>query len=250
MVPDVARHPDDVEIEDLWPAFVATHPTLHVPSPLTREVYNTLAPILAPWLMKTQGLPAEIAHICLESIWASLVGLTGPAASYRFHALMEVFDTPCPRWAAPFTVAVGYDGILFAFPEVLAALAVGSDRPEILAETADVREAMDRVESWHVTDGNGVHHVAVSLTDVVDWLSPLATLPVCQARWHWIRTAYAPAIARYGHYDPARGHAAPVGQELDALERCENARALLNEMLPGLGDATLAAGTEEPCPDD
>jgi len=89
-------------------------------------------------------------------------------------------------------------------------------------------------------------HVAVSLTDVVDRLSPLATLPACQWLWQWIRTDYAPAIARYGHYDPARGHAAPVGQELDVLERREGARELLNDLLPGLGDATLAAGTEEP----
>jgi hypothetical protein len=67
--------------------------------------------------------------------------------------------------------------------------------------------------------------------------------------WHWLRSAYAPAIASYGHYDPARGHAAPVGQELDALERREGACELLNALLPGLGDETLAAGAEEPATD-
>lgn len=84
------------------------------------------------------------------------------------------------------------------------ALQMDSDRPAILAETTEVREAMARVHPWNITDADGVPHVAVSLTDVVDYLSPLSTLPACQTRWHWIRTAYAPAIARYGHYDPAR----------------------------------------------
>jgi len=141
---------------------------------------------------------------------------------------------------------VGYDAIVLAYPEILSALAIDSDRAEILAEREDVREAMARVQPWDLTRADGTHHVGVSLADVVDALSPLATLPACQAYWYWMRTEYAPAIARYGHYDPARGHAAPVGQELDALERREGARELLNDLLPGLGDATLAAGTEEP----
>ena len=235
----------DVEIDDLWPAFLATHPALQVPRPLTRQAYNTLAPTLGPWLMATQGLPAAMAQLGLESIWSVLEGLHGPAASYRYHALYAVLLTPCPRWAAPFDLAVGYDGVLFAYPAILAALQLDGDRAEILAELADVREAMARVALWHVTTADGVQHVAVSLTDVVDSLSPLAPLPACQWLWQWIRTEYAPAIARYGHYDPARGHAAPVGQELDALERREGARELLNDLLPGLGEETLAACTEE-----
>src|SRR6266498_2113726 len=250
-MPPALRHTQrpDVEIEDLWPAFLATHPALQVPSPLTRQAYNTLAPTLGPWLMATQGVPAALAQVGLESIWSVLAGLHGPAASYRYHALYAVLRTPCPRWAAPFDVAVGYDGVLFASPEVLSALAIDSDRAEILAEREDVREAMARVALWHVTTADGVRHVAISLADVVDYLSPLATLPACQWLWHWIRTEYAPAIARYGHYDPAHGHTAPVGQELDALERREGARELLNDLLPGLGDETLAAGAEEPCTD-
>jgi hypothetical protein len=240
----------DVEIEDLWPAFLATHPSLQVPNPLTRQAYNALAPTLGPWLMATQGLAAAMAQVGLESIWSVLAGLHGPAVSSRFHALYAVLRTPCPRWAAPFDLAVGYDGVLFAYPEVLSALAIAGERPEVLAETEEVREAMARVEIWHVTTADGVRRGAVSLNNVVDWLSPLSMLPACQWLWHWIRTEYAPAIARYGHYDPARGHAAPVGQELDALERREGARELLNDLLPGLGDATLAAGAEEPGTDD
>lgn len=89
----------------------------------------------------------------------------------------------------------------------------------------------------------------MSLNDVVDCLSPLSTLPACEALWHWIKTEWAPAIARYGHYDPARSHAAPVGQELDVLERRENARELLNDLLPGLGEETLSA-LEETATDD
>src|SRR5438105_15911862 len=83
--------------------------------------------------------------------------------------------------------------------------------------------------------------MAVSLTDVVDWLSPLSTLPACEALWDWIRTTYAPAIARHGCFDPPRKHEPPPGQELDALERRENARELLNALLPGLGEETLEA---------
>jgi hypothetical protein len=165
----------DMEIADLWPAFLATHPALQVPSPLTREAYNTLAPTLGPWLMATQGLPAVFAQLALASIWSVLAGLHGPAVSYRFHALSAVLQTPCPRWAAPFDLAVAYDGVLFAYPEILSALAIDSDRAEILAELADVREAMARVARWIVTDAAGVPHVAVSLTAIVDHLSPPAS---------------------------------------------------------------------------
>jgi len=245
MIPDL-ESPADIEIEDLWPAFLATHSGLQIPNPLTRQAYNTLAPILGPWLMATQGLAAAMAQVGLESIWSVLAGLHGPAVSHRFHALYAVLRTPSPRWAAPFDRAVGYDGVLFAYPAILAALQLDGDRAEILAEREDVREAMARVALWHVTTADGVQHVAVSLTDVVDRLSPLATLPACQWLWQWIRAEYAPAIARHGYYDPAHGHAVPVGYELDALERREGARELLNDLLPGLGDATLAAGTAAP----
>src|SRR6266542_399512 len=180
----------DVEIEDLWPAFLATDPGLQVPSPLTRQAYNALAPTLGPWLMATQGLAAAMAQVGLESIWSVLAGLTGPAVSYRFHALYAVLRTPGPRWAAPFDLAVGYDGVLFAYPEVLSALAIAGERPEVLAETEDVREAMACVELLHVTTPDGVQHVAISLTDVVDRLSPLDTLPACQWLSQWIRTEY------------------------------------------------------------
>ena len=237
---DLESQPN-VEIEDLWPAFIATHADLQVPSPLTRDAYLTYAPILGPWLMRTQGLSAEAAQVGIESIWACLVGLTGAPASYRFRALEAVLRTSCTRWAASFEVAVGYDGVLFAYPEVLAALQIDDERAEILAETAEVLEAMSRVTRWDVTDKAGVHHAAVSLNDIVDWLSPLSTLPACEALWTWIRTEYAPAIARYGHYDPERQHQAPPREVLDALERRENARELLNALLPGLGDEALEA---------
>jgi hypothetical protein len=240
MVSDPAR-PPVVEIEDLWPAFVATHADLQVSSPLTRAAYNTLAPTLGPWLMQTYSLTLGSAQLALESIWGCLVGLQGALASHRFRALYAVLLSPCPRWAAQFEVAVGYDGVLFAYPGILSALQIEDDRAEILAEMADVTEAMTHVTRCDVTDRHGVQHVAVSLTDVVDWLSPLSTLPACEALWSWIRTEYAPAIARYGHYDPAQQHEAPPGQELDALECRENARELLNAILPGLGDDTLAA---------
>ena len=246
MASDPESHPD-VEIADLWPLFLAAHPTLPIPSPLTRAAYNTLAPTLGPWLMTTQGLTRVTAQLALESIWGCLVGLTGAFASYRFHALYAVLLSPCPRWGAPFDTAVGYDGVLFAYPAILAALQIADDRPEILAETAEVLEAMTRVTRWDVTDTAGGHHTAVSLNDVVDWLSPLSTLPACQALWSWIRTEYAPAIARYGHYDPARQHEPPPGQELEALERRENARELLNALLPGLGEETLET-LQEPDP--
>jgi hypothetical protein len=156
-----------------------------------------------------------------------------------------VLYTPCGRSVVAFEQAVGYASLLFHFPEILAALQPGGERPEVLAETEEVREAMARVQPWDLTRADGTHHVGVSLADVIDHLSPLATLPACQAYWSWIRTEYAPAIARHGHYDPARGHAAPVGQELDVLERREGARELLNELLPSLGDETLAASAEE-----
>jgi hypothetical protein len=229
------------QIEDLWPLFLAAYPALQVPSPLTRQAYTTLAPTLGPWLMTTQGLNTVTAQLALESMWACRVGLTGACAAYRFHALVAVLRSPCPRWAAPFEVAVGHDGVLFAYPELLAALQLEGDRAEILAETAEVLEAMARVHPWNITDADGVPHVAVSLNEVVDYLSPLSTLPACQTRWHWIRTAYAPAIAQHGYYEPARQHEPPPGQELDALEARENARELLNALLPGLGDETIAA---------
>jgi hypothetical protein len=238
MVSALERSPsDDVEIEDLWPAFVAAHPALQVPSPLTRQAYTTLG----PWLMTTQGLNTVTAQLAMESIWGHLVGLTGAFAAYRFQALCAVLRSPCPRWAAPFEVAVGYDGVLFPFPEILSALQLEGDRPEILAERAEVTEAMSHVTRWHVIDTDGVQHVAVSLTDVLDYLSPLSMLPACQTWWHWIKTEWAPALARYGHYDPARHHEAPPGQELDAVEYRENARELLNALLTGLGDETIAA---------
>jgi hypothetical protein len=86
MVSDPESSPE-IEIADLWPLFIVAHPPLQVPSPLTRAAYLTYAPILGPWLMRSQGLSAEAAQVCIESIWASLVGLTGAWASSRFHAL-------------------------------------------------------------------------------------------------------------------------------------------------------------------
>jgi hypothetical protein len=240
MVSDLEHHPD-VEIADLWPLFLAAHPTLQVPSPLTRVAYVTLAPTLGPWLMATQDLTSVSAQLALESIWGCLVGFNGAFAAYRFQALSAVLQTPCLRWAAPFEVTMGYDGVLLRYPEILSALQIGSDRPEILAETAEVTAAMARMLRWDVTDADGVHHLAVSLNDVVDCLSPLSCLPACEALWHWIRTAYAPAIARHGYYDPARQHEPPPGQLLQALECRENAREILNLLLPGLGEETLEA---------
>jgi hypothetical protein len=237
---DLESQPN-VEIEDLWPAFSATHADLQVPSPLTRDAYLTYAPILGPWLMRTQGLSAEAAQVGIESIWACLVGLAGAPASYRFRALAAVLRTSCTRWAASFEVAVGYDGVLFAYPEVLAALQIEDDLAEVLAETAEVQEAMTHVPLWDVTDKDGVHHDAVSLNDVVDGLSHLSPLPAFQTWWHWVRTEWAPAIARYDHYNLERQHEPPPSEILDALERRENARELLNALLPGLGDETLEA---------
>lgn len=238
MVSDPESHPD-IEIADLWPLFLAAHPGLQVPTPLTRATYVTSAPILGPWLMRTQGLSAEAAQVCIESIWACLVGLTGAQGCHRFRALDTVLRTSCTRWAAFFEVAVGYDGILFAYPEILSALQTGDDQAEILAETVEVLEAMTRMTLWDVTDKAGVHHNAVSLNDVVDGLSQLSPLPAFQTWWHWVQTEWAPAIARHGHYDPARNHEPPPSQLLEALECRENARELLNTLLPGLGDETL-----------
>jgi hypothetical protein len=146
--------PPDVAIEDLWPAFLAGHPALQVPSPLTRQAYNTLAPTLGPWLMATQGLCVEIAQLALESIWSVLAGLHGALASYRLHTLCAVFWIPCARWTAPFDRAVGHHSILFAYPEVLAALAIDSDPAAILAERADVREALARCGTSRPWAGN------------------------------------------------------------------------------------------------
>jgi hypothetical protein len=240
MASDLESHPD-IEIVDLWPLFLAAHPDLQVPSPLTRAAYNTLAPILGPWLMTTQGLTPVSAQLALESIWGCRVGLHGAFAAYRFHALSAVLETPCRRCAAPFARAVGYDGVLFCYPEMLSALQIDDDPPAILAERAEVIAAMARVDRWIVPDTTGAQHEAVSLTAVVDHLSPLSTLPACQALWSWIRTAYAPAIARHGYYDPTCNHEPPPSQLLEALERRENAREVLNALLPGLGDETLAA---------
>jgi hypothetical protein len=45
------------------------------------------------------------------------------------------------------------------------------------------------------------------------------------------------AISRHGYYDPLTNHTPPPGQELDALERREHGRDLMNALIPGIGDA-------------
>jgi hypothetical protein len=79
------------------------------------------------------------------------------------------------------------------------------------------------------------HNGMVHFGELAMELFASSTLPACRAYHRWMCCEVLPAIRRHGHYDPGTGHEAPVGQELDALERKEAAIEHRNAMLPVLG---------------
>ena len=52
----------------------------------------------------------------------------------------------------------------------------------------------------------------------------------------WVCGEFLPAINWHGYYDPATNHEPPPRRLLDALERREQGRDLMNHIVPGLGD--------------
>jgi hypothetical protein len=70
--------------------------------------------------------------------------------------------------------------------------------------------------------------------------------PVCIAYQAWF-SGVLWAVMRYGHYDPLTNHTPPPGAELAALERREEGRDLLNNLVPGMGDAVAG---QRPTTDD
>jgi hypothetical protein len=66
--------------------------------------------------------------------------------------------------------------------------------------------------------------------------------PAAIAWTQWFIGEFLPAIQLHGWYDPATHHDPPPSQLLDAIERKERQRDLLNGFIPGLGD--LLHGTQ------
>jgi hypothetical protein len=59
--------------------------------------------------------------------------------------------------------------------------------------------------------------------------------PVCTtyAVWH---TGVVSALMQHGYYDPLTNHTPPAEHQLDAIERREEGRTMLNNLMPGMGD--------------
>ena len=89
------------------------------------------------------------------------------------------------------------------------------------------------------------------LSQVSEYMRTIATLPLVTASLilghqgrHPVCTAYAVwhngvtcALLEHGWYDPTTGHQPPPGHELTALECREDGRDVMNNLIPGLGDA-------------
>jgi hypothetical protein len=132
--------------------------------------------------------------------------------------------------------------VLLAWPAVLPALAL---EPREEGEESWDTYAARLVEQGElplfcarVVDGSLVDAV-VNADQLIDAFFAFSTLPPARAYLRWMCHEFMPAISRHGHYDPATGHAVPVGMELDALERKEGARDLWNGLFPGVGDGMV-----------
>jgi prophage antirepressor-like protein len=126
----------------------------------------------------------------------------------------------------------------FSLTAAVQALGLAVDDPE--AAPQDENHPLHRVATcatlMELTNAEGEGWTMISLKDILAHLTPFSPAPEARDYHVWLCSAFLPALLRTGHYDPQTGHAPPPGQELDALERREQGRDVLNAVAPGLGD--------------
>jgi hypothetical protein len=205
----------------LWSRFAAEHAG-EIPQRLTCAQYLALAPTFVAWVRDQRPMGTAMTHWILASVWTFLT----QAPAYRDAIVLALLTSDVPHDGLPFTTTVGHDGILFQYPDVLTALGLEQDR-------ADVEPHLHLLPRVNAA---GMLVTCVTATDVLDECALLSMQPACQAYRKWMCRSFAPALARHGWYNPATGHTAPPGQELEALEMREGCRDLLNALVPGMGD--------------
>jgi hypothetical protein len=99
----------------------------------------------------------------------------------------------------------------------------------------EIREAPDSYQPLcAVSDPRGWQVLLVRLHPLTMFVQH-GRHEACRAytRWH---VEVQCALMRHGYYDPLTNHTAPATQQLDAIERREEGRALFNNLMPGMGD--------------
>lgn len=86
------------------------------------------------------------------------------------------------------------------------------------------------------TDSRGLPRTGVRIFELINLVHVFSGLRSCRKFTTWLCCEFLPAIRKHGYYDPATGHQAPVGGELDALERKEEMKDRLNELFPNNTD--------------
>jgi len=81
----------------------------------------------------------------------------------------------------------------------------------------------------------GVHVLWVPLKPFLLHWGQRGRHPVCTT-FAWWYTGVISALMRHGYYDPATNDTPPAAQQLDALERREEGRDVMNRLMPGFGD--------------
>jgi hypothetical protein len=164
------------------------------------------------------------------------------AQSHRGDIASALIDAGVPHWIlSPHPKVTGQlDQLAFAYPEVVQALnlfPLDADEPPYEPPTV-----------LTVSTPEGTTRTVTTLDHLLEssliWNSQL---PQARAYVKWMCHDFIPALSRHGYYDPETGHQPPPGQELEAMERREEGRDLLNALLPGLGDVSAGQrpSTEE-----
>jgi hypothetical protein len=99
-----------------------------------------------------------------------------------------------------------------------------------------IREESDRYQVLCVpVEPAGFQVLLVQLKPFLLRFGQQGRHPVCTQFAVWYAKVLC-AFMDHGYYDPLTNHTPPADQQLDAIECREEGRALLNQLLPGIGD--------------
>jgi hypothetical protein len=120
-----------------------------------------------------------------------------------------------------------------ALRPALRALRVPLDRQRWFE--AEIREDPDTYHTVLLTDAATGWQVVLVRLEPFTRVLHFGRHRVCVAYSCW-HSKVVCALFAHGYYDPATQHTPPADQQLDALERREEGRDVLNTLLPGMGD--------------
>src|SRR4029453_1712452 len=97
-----------------------------------------------------------------------------------------------------------------------------------------IREEPERYHTALAQQG-GPRILVVQLEPFLQMFAVRGRHRVCITYTHW-HIEVLGALMHHGYYDPETNHTPPAERQLDAIERREEGRGMLNQLMPGMGD--------------